>query len=125
MSDDAPVLDIMPVLRARRRSTCEHINVSVDGALAHLECEECEQQINPYWWIERLVGRWSAEMGRIAEHEERARAETNRNITGMNHRIERLRLEIETLEAKKRQLQAEVVNGAPLGRQVKRWKRPQ
>lgn len=117
------VIDLNPVLRIRRQSSCEHSSVLVDETLADLECEACGKQLNPYCWIAQLCAEWDAYATTIREHEERVGKEHAQHVAGMNHRAERLRAEIETLEAKKRQLMAEEVRGAPLGKQVKRWRR--
>ena len=118
------VIDLNPVLRVRRQSACEHSSVLVDETLADLECEACGKQLNPYWWIAGLAAQWNEHTQRIVDHEAKMLEQHKQNIAMMNHRAERLRLEIETLEAKKRQLMAESVGGQPLGRQVKRWRRP-
>lgn len=118
------VLDLNPVLRVRRQSGCPHEVVVVDEALAHLACEACEKEINPYWWIQRLAAEWSATCDRIDKHEDEMREQHERNIAMMNHRAAQLAAEIDTLEAKKRQLMHERVGDQALGQQVKRWRKP-
>lgn len=118
------IIDLNPVLRVRRQSACEHSSVIVDETLADLECEACGKQLNPYWWIAGLAAEWNEYAQRIADHEAEMLKQHEQNIAMMNHRADRLRLEIETLEAKKRQLMVEQINGQLLGQQVKRWRRP-
>lgn len=118
------IIDLNPVLRVRRQSACEHPSVLVDETLAELECETCGKLLNPYWWIADLAAQWNEFTQRIVDHEARCLEQHKQSIAMMNHRHERLRLDIETLEAKKRQLMTEQINGQPLGQQVKRWRRP-
>lgn len=131
LDGDTDLVDLNPLLRKRRQSTCEHPTVLVDETLADLECEECGKQVNPYWFIARIAEDWESDAralreyeAQIKEHEAAAQKQHEQNIASMNYRAERLRLEIETLEAKKCQLMAEQVGGQALGQQVKRWKRP-
>lgn len=120
---DRKIIDLNPVLRIRRQEACRHASVLINETLAELECEACGKLVNPYWWIAGLCAEWDEVAQRIADHEADVMKQHEVNIAMMNHRAERLRLEIETLESKKRQLMTEQVNGEPLGLQVKRWKR--
>jgi predicted RNase H-related nuclease YkuK (DUF458 family) len=120
---DRSVIDLNPVLRIRRQSACEHASVLVDETLADLECEACGKQLNPYSWIASLCADWDACAKRIADHEAKVTEEHARYIAGLNARTAQLHADIATLEAKKRQLMAEEVMGAQLGRQVNRWRR--
>lgn len=117
------VVDLNPLLRIRRQSSCAHSSIVIDETLADLECEACGKQLNPYIWIAQLCAEWDATATAIREYEERIGKEHAQRVEMMNHRVARLQAEIETLEAKKRQLMAEDVRGAPLGKQVKRWRR--
>lgn len=117
------VIDLNPILRSRRQSACDHPSLLLDETLADLECESCGKQINPYWFIGQLMAEWDEYSKRVQEHEDAMCKQHEQSIAMMNHRAERLQLDIDTLEAKKRQLMSEPVNGEPLGKQVKRWRR--
>lgn len=118
------ILDINPVLGRRRQALCEHACVLIDPELAEAECEACGKLINPYWLLDRFAEQWDDYARVIRDHEATIGEEHRQRVAMMNHRTERLRAEIETLEAKKRQLMTEQVAGQALGQQVKRWKRP-
>lgn len=117
------ITDLNPMLRRRKQSACEHVVVLVDEALAFLECEACQKELSPYWWIGRLCAEWNQRRKELLEYEDKILKAHQQSVAMMNHRAARLQAEIETLEAKKRQLMQEQVGGAPLGKQVKRWKR--
>lgn len=123
-------IDLNPLLRRRRQAACDHPSVLIDASLADLECEVCGKQINPYWFIERLAEGWNEGAkrleeydARIKEHEAKMIEQHERNISIMNARAAQLRADVQTLEAKRRQLMLEDVGGKPLGVQVKRWRR--
>jgi hypothetical protein len=94
------IIDLSPLLKMRRQSGCTHSVLLVEEALAELECEAL-----------------------VAEHEAKVKVEHERAIAHMNARAAQLRADVETLEAKKRQLMTEQIGGQTLGQLVKRWRR--
>jgi hypothetical protein len=112
MSD---IIDIGPRLRAKRNKGCTHERASVDMKAASLTCNECDAEIDPWWWIRREAEKATS----VIEEAERAAAakieECNSRIARANETIRRLGAEVDALMATKSRLQNEQVNGQVVG----------
>lgn len=52
MSD---VLDLMPRLRKSQQDKCGHQRVTVHPTAAQLTCDDCELEIDPWWYIRAVA----------------------------------------------------------------------
>lgn len=116
------VLDIRPRLRAKRAKSCTHPCVSVDYTIASLTCDDCEAEIDPWWWIRKVAKddvdlRESTDRAVAAKYAEMNEAVRKHNawVATANETIERKNAEINRLYAAKNRLMNETVNGVRVG----------
>lgn len=124
MSD---VIDIRPRLRARRAKTCKHACVTVDFEIASLTCDDCEAEIDPWWWIRKVAKddidlRESADRAVAAKYAEMEEAVRKHNawVATANETIDRKNAEIRALYDTKNRLANEVINGVRVGSVTRR-----
>lgn len=112
------ILDIRPALRRKKQASCGHRSVSVDDAAASLTCDECEADIDPWWYLRQLAlhNEKVTEYRRQVEVDCDAKmAECNAKIAKFNETVERLNAEIRQLNETKNRLWNEQIGGRPLG----------
>ena len=117
------VLDLAPLLRRKKASACKHRSASVDDESPSLTCDDCEAEIEPWWFIRRMAkesevvrAEWDAV---IADGEARM-AEGNARISKLNEQITKLNTELVALQDLKNRLSNEQFGGRLLGHIVKR-----
>lgn len=69
--DDAKVVDLVPRIRIAKQRSCAHMRVSVDMTAASLTCEDCDVEVDPWWYLRVMATRREAT---IKEHDARIAA---------------------------------------------------
>lgn len=112
------VIDIKPFLKRKKERECEHHRVLVGMKSAELTCDECSAELDPWWYLRKLVEReeaWDACLAAQTKYLEDQRARGNAIITEMSERIARLTREVTRLQDTKNKLINESHNGRLLG----------
>jgi hypothetical protein len=118
VSEPTNILDIRPAIRRKRAAACQHSIVTVDDSAASLTCDDCEAEIDPWWYL-RGLARDTERLGEYRREIESGCdakiAECNVAIAKLNATIERLNAEVQKLVETKNRLWNEQINGRALG----------
>jgi len=122
VSDDpppppAPVVDLLPLIRARQISLCPHTSVTVDETIAELTCSACQRSLDPWWYLRRLAhdsAEWVAAYKRQAEAFQRMVDDHNAWVTHVNKKRAELQQEIIDLTRQRDDLWNTPVHGVAL-----------
>lgn len=113
------VVDLVPLIRRKRSSTCEHLHCEVDDTIASCSCTDCGAELDPWWFLRALAARDESERRQLQkQHDDHVAWVNSANAT-----IERLNREIRELTAAKNRLWNEQLNGEPLGSIARRSRR--
>lgn len=121
MSDD--VIDLRPLIRARKASDCTHPYVSVSEIEASLTCDECDAELDPWWFIRKMANdqaRWDKFTSDNQKASDDVVARHTAWMAKANEDIARYNAEIQQLVSEKNRLWNEQINGRPLGAQARR-----
>lgn len=105
--DDHKVIDLMPMIRARRDSKCPHLYVEVDETIASLTCRDCHSQVDPWWWLRSQAKRlteWAAMNERFLAESRAIKDRHDAWALRANEKVTKLTAEINRLHAIKVEL---------------------
>lgn len=112
------ILDIRPAIRRKQQAACAHRAVSVDDSARSMTCDDCDAEIDPWWYL-RGLARDTEKLGEYRRSIEAACddkiAQCNASIAERNATIVRLNAEVQALVATKNRLWNEQIDGRPLG----------
>ncbi|MGZ8221755.1 MAG: hypothetical protein ACXWT0_08925 [Methylobacter sp.] len=74
-------IEILRISRFERRlrETCSHHNITVDTALANIQCNTCGVQLNPIEWISMMTEEWHR-IARLYERLKEQKRDTEEKI---------------------------------------------
>ena len=112
------ILDLVPMIRRRQKSGCEHLHVEIGDPEASLTCCDCGAELDPWLYLRTLANdpeRWEKREGDYHARWVQIEAEHNAWLARINETRQRLAAEIQHLTDVKNRLSNEMIGDARLG----------
>jgi Ser-tRNA(Ala) deacylase AlaX len=129
-SDDEKVVDLVPRIRFAKQRTCKHLTASVAMTEASLTCDDCDAEIDPWWYLRVMaersddVARDQAERMAVIEADyQKAYAQYAASVERMNADILEKNSRINHLNSLLTKLRNTEVNGTALRNYTRNGKR--